>query len=56
MAQQEKSGTQAFAATTKQVACDFGDGLVRGGALAGQFQLNLNKVFPHKLKNFFDRK
>ena len=50
----EQRGAEALPSPAEEIAGDFGDRLVGGGALAREFLLDLHEVFAHQLKNLFD--
>jgi len=52
---QEQRGTQALAASAKEIAGDFADRLVSGRALAGELLFDENEVVANQIENFFDR-
>ena len=51
---QEQRGAEALPSPAEEIAGDFGDGLVSGGALARKLLLDLHEVFAHQFKNLFD--
>ncbi len=54
MGKEKQCGAKALPSSTKQIACDFGDRLIGGGALAREFLLDLDEVFAHQFKNLSD--
>ncbi len=52
MAEQEQSGAQALAAAAEKITGDFGNRLIRSGALARKFLFHLDEVFANQLKYF----
>ena len=53
--EQEQRRTQALAASTEQIAGDFADRLIGGGALAREFLFDENEVVANQIENFFNR-
>src|SRR5215469_2435821 len=55
VSEQEQRRTKPLPSPAEQIAGDFRDGLIGGGALAGKFLLDPDEVFADQFKNFFDR-
>jgi hypothetical protein len=51
---QEQRWAETLPSPAEEIAGDFGNGLVSGGALAREFLFDLYEVFAHQLKNLFD--
>jgi hypothetical protein len=49
---QQQSRPKTLPSPTEKITGNFGDRLKSRGALAGQFLLHLDEVFPHQLENF----
>jgi len=52
--EQEQRGAEALPSPAEEIAGDFGDGLIGGGALAREFLLDLHEVIAYEFKNLFD--
>jgi hypothetical protein len=55
VSEQEQRGTQAFAASAKEIAGDFADRLIGRGALARELLFDENQVVANQIENFFNR-
>ena len=53
--EKQQSGAQALAASTEEIAGDFADRLIGGGALAREFLFDEDQVVANQIKNFFNR-
>jgi len=51
--EEEQRGAEAFPSPAEEIAGDFGNRLVGGGALAREFLLDLHEVIAHQFKNLF---